>query len=111
MVYLDGGVGYEIKIRGKAPGMKVLPHREFWGAVLGLVADGVGITPSQLQQKMSSAGGGDLSEKLAQGSAGPEAPRKPPAAEGPGPRAADVVASGDAGPESGEESDGSDVVE
>ena len=82
-VYLDGGVGYKIKVRGKAPGLEALPHRLFWGAVLGLVADGVGFTRAQLQQTMSGPGGGDLSEKLAQGSVGPEAPGKPPAAEGP----------------------------
>ena len=39
--YVGAGVGCNVRVHGKSPGVDALPHPEFWAQLYGLVFDGV----------------------------------------------------------------------
>jgi hypothetical protein len=66
VVYVSGGVAYNVKSKGMAPGLGALPHRDRWVELGGYVVDGVVFTRAIVQAKIQggpmpaavSAGGG-----------------------------------------------------
>lgn len=56
IVYIGGGVGYNIKAKGVTPGLSALPHRELWINVAGLVVDGVVFTLARAKVVVAATG-------------------------------------------------------
>ena len=58
MLYLLGGVGYSVKVQGKAPGLAALPHQRFWAEAAGCVRDGLLLSARTIKAKAAEMRGG-----------------------------------------------------
>lgn len=103
VLYIGGGVTYNVKLNGMEPSMQALPNPEQWRAFYGFVADGIAYSRRQLSAYIANYKGGDFGggdfgytpvEDIATATAAARAPVAPPtisAAADPKSKAAEQV--------------------
>jgi hypothetical protein len=56
--YVGGGVAYNVKVKGAAPGPGALPHPGFWRELRALVEDGAKFAVAEAKRRAGGGGGG-----------------------------------------------------
>jgi hypothetical protein len=58
-LYVGGGLVYNVRAKGMAPGPEALPHLDFWHEVRALVEDGASFTATRLKDASGRGAGGE----------------------------------------------------